>query len=342
MKTQNGLILPPRENIDPELHPILTRRYTIVTPIMEALIAETVQWINNGVTGAIIEGDPRRGKTKARRLMAQVLPMHFPRLPVFQMIARHYAHPSERVFFGDLLKAFKHSMYSEGTAAQRRDRLMEGVVSVVQSSGQDRLVLFIDQAHRLLEMHYDWLVDFHDELSERGIELFVFLIGQREIATVCDELRRAGKTQIIGRFMADRVRYFGIRSVKDLKACLASYDDKSRFPDDTDWTFTRYYFPEAYAAGWRLAHHAEAFWAAFDEVRRHGAVSGAMEIPMQHFVRAVERFLLDAELSAQGEPVVSSAKLNDYVAATLFAGSLRNQWQVADGDEEEEGEGRDE
>ncbi len=334
---KKGLILPPRESIDSELHPILTRRYTIVTPMMEALIAEMVQWINNGVTGAIIAGDPRRGKTKARRLMAQILPMHFPRLPVFHMIARLYAHPSERVFFGDLLKAFKHSMHSEGTAAQRRDRLMEGVVSVVQSSGQDRVVLFIDQAHRLMEMHYDWLVDFHDELNERGIELFVFLIGQLEIVTVCDELRRAGKTQIICRFMIDSIKYFGIRSVKELKACLSSYDDKSRFPDDTDWTFTRYYFPEAYAAGWRLAHHADAFWAAFDEVRRHGSVRGAMEIPMQHFVRAAERFLLDAELSPGGEPIVSSEKLNQYVAATLFAGSLRNQWQVSDedGDDDE-------
>ena len=336
MKRKQELVLPARETIDPQLHPIHTRRYTIVTPMMEALLAETVQWIKNGVTGAIIQGDPRRGKTKARRLMAQLLPKYFPRLPVFQMIARHYAHPSERVFFGDLLKAFKHTMYSAGTAAQRRDRLMESAVSVVQSSGQDRLVLFIDQAHRLMESHYDWLVDFHDELSERGIELFVFLVGQREIATVCEELRRANKNQILGRFMIDQVRYFGIRSAKELKACLNAYDEKSCFPDGTDWTFTRYYLPGPYGAGWRLADHAEVFWNAFDEVRRHGAVSGALEIPVQHFVRTVERFLLDAKLSPEGNPVVSSKDIGDYVAATLFAGSLRNQWEVSDDSDEEE------
>lgn len=304
------------------------------------LVAEIVQWIKNGVTGAIVEGNPRLGKTKARRFIALSLAGHFPRLPVYSMIARLYAHPSERVFFGDLLKAFKHAMYAEGTAAQRRDRLIEGVTSIVQSSGQERLVLLIDQAHRLLEMHYDWLVDLHDELSERGIELFVFLFGQKELSTIREELRRAGKTQIVGRFMVDRIEYRGIRTVTELKACLNCYDEDTRFPEDTDWTFSRYFFPDAYARGWRLTQQTHAVWKAFEEVRRHGVLSGPMEIPMQHLVRTVERILTEATVSGSGEPEITHTQLVQFVASTLFASVPRDAKLVEVDDEEEDADVR--
>lgn len=334
MNTKQELRLPDRNSIESERHPLLTRRYTLITPMIESLNSEIVQWIKNGVTGGIIEGDPRLGKTKCRRFVGFALSRHFPRLPVYSMIGRLYAHPSERVFFGDLLKAFRHSMYAEGSAAQRRDRLIEGVGGLVQSSGQEKIVLLIDQAHRLQEMHYDWLVDFHDELSERGIELFVFLFGQRELTSIRDELRRAGKTQIIGRFMVDRLEYHGIRSLSEMKACLSCYDEHARFPEDTDWTFTRYFLPDAFAKGWRLSQHAAAFWKAFEDVRRHGVMHGPMEIPMQHFVRTVERFL--TEFRTEGSsPIVSHTQLVQFVAATIFA-AIPRDGQFRDEDEDEE------
>ena len=332
MNKKKELILPPRESIDPQSHPIVTRRYTLITPMIEALLAEAVQWITNGVTGALIIGEPRRGKTKGRRLLAKLLAVNFPGLPVFSMIAMCYDHTSERVFFGDLLKAFKHSMHAEGTAAQRRDRLLEGIVSAVQASGQDRVVLLVDQAHYLLEMHYHWLVDLHDVLSERGIELFVFFFGQPELSAVCEELRRAGKTQILGRFMVDRLQYFGIRSIKELRGCLKAYDEKAFYPEGSDWSFSRYYFPRAFEAGWCLARLAPMFWKAFDEVRRHGAVSAAMEVPMQHFVRMVERFFLECSDIETLDPKISQEQLNKFVASTLFASIPRDQSPDTDDD----------
>ena len=132
-------------------------------------------------------------------------------------------------------------MHLDGTAAQRRDRLTESVVRMVRRSGQHRFVLLIDQAHRLHQIQYEWLIDLHDEINEAGVDFYVFLIGQRELSAICDELRRSGKTQIIGRFMVDRVEYFGIRTERELQECLACYDERTAFPEGTDWTFTRYF-----------------------------------------------------------------------------------------------------
>lgn len=335
------LRLPPRESIPFDRHPLNTRRYTVPTPMILALVAIISAWIKNGITGAYIEGDPRRGKTKARRLICVLLQKIFPRLPVFSMIARLYVHPSERVFFGDLLRAFKHSLYSEGTAAQRRDRLVEGIVNAAQSAGQEKVVLLIDQAHRLMELHYDWLVDLHDELSERGIELFVFLFGQKELSTIAEELKRAGKTQILGRFLVDHVQFFGIRTKKDLKLCLTCYDESCRFPEDTDWTFTRYCLPQLFERGWRLADLTEAFWKAFEDVHRRSSARSRLEIPMQHFVRTVERLLIEFEGGAKGEAVVTHQKLAGFVADTGFGSIARGDAPIPDADEEEEEENGD-
>jgi len=328
--------LPPHESINRELHPILTRKYTLVTPMMRALVSEIVQWIKTGTTGGIVSGSSRVGKTKTRRFVAQTLPDFFPRLPTYSLIARLYKLPSERVFFGDMLKAFKHAMHAEGTAAQRRDRLVEGVVNIAQTSGQDRVVLLIDQAHNLLETHYEWLVDFYEELNERGIELSVFLFGQKELITTYEELRRAGKNQIIARFMADRMEYFGIRSVNELKACLVCYDERSRFPEDSDWTYTRYFVPEAFAHGWRLASHADTFWKVFEEVNRRRLVPGRMEVTLQHFARTVERFLVDVELSDTGEPILSHSSLVQFVVATFDVPRPHQYSSLSDEEDDEE------
>jgi hypothetical protein len=54
-------------------------------------------------------------------------------------------------------------------------------------------------------------------------------------------------------------------------------------------------------------------------VRRHGAIAGSLEIPMQHFVRTVERFFLESHESGVSEPAVSHEQLTRIVSATLFA-----------------------
>ena len=286
--------------------------------MLQEMAAFVVDWVKNSVPGGIIEGDPRTGKTKMRRGLAQVLKQQFVGILVFPMIAREYIYPSERTFFGDLLKAVGHKMHLDGTAAQRRDRLTESIIRMVRRSGQNRFILLIDQAHRLKLIEYEWLVDLHDEVNEGGVDFFVFLIGQRELSGICDELRRSGKTQIIGRFMAARAEYFGIRTERELRECLVCYDERTSFPEGTNWTFTRYFFPEAFAKGWRLAGLAPLLWRLFSEIRTPSSGTGGIEIPLQCFCRVVERFMTEARKQSNGDPVVSERELAEFIAGTCY------------------------
>ena len=55
--------------------------------------------------------------------------------------------------------------------------------------------------------------------------------------------------------------------------CLDSYDTTC-FPRGTDWSFTRFFIPNAVRSGYRLAHDSQLLWNAFDEVHNKNGLPG--------------------------------------------------------------------
>ena len=139
------------------------------------------------------------------------------------------------------------------------------------------------------------LRDVHDHLDRLQIRLFTFLVGQQELLAVKTALQRAKKTQIVARLMVEELAFFGIRNVRDVATCLAGYD-KTNFPRASDWSFTRFYLPQAVAAGYTLAFDAGLLWAAFEQLHHKHGLPGELEIPMESFARAVEIVLKESEL----------------------------------------------
>lgn len=88
--------------------------------------------------------------------------------------------------------------------------------------------------------------------------------------------------------------FFGIRNVRDVATCLYGYD-QTHFPRASDWSFTRFYLPQAIDGGYRLSDDAPLLWAAFEQHHKHG-LPGELEIPMESFARAVEIVLKESEL----------------------------------------------
>lgn len=89
-------------------------------------------------------------------------------------------------------------------------------------------------------------------------------------------LQHARKTQIVARLMVEELGFVGIRNVRDVATCLDGYD-QTNFPRASDWSFTRFYVPQAVASGYRLAHDAGLLWSAFERLHhRHG-------LPGPHF-----------------------------------------------------------
>jgi hypothetical protein len=283
----------PTPNLRPKVHarthPIETHKYLIFTPAVYVFFRIVLQWIESGASGGMIYGKPRHGKTSAIKCVATLLVEEFKMpLPIVTVCCKDHQHPGENAFFEDLLYDVGHVLWSAGKTSAKRRRFTEYLTELVEKSGQGRLVLFIDEAQKLHEQHYKWLIDLHNELERRCIVLTVLLVGQDELRHQFSAFQMTKKAQIIGRFMVRQMRFSGITDGKEMRECLANYDTDSEYPPESGFSFTRYYFPSAFESDLRLEHYAPMVTQAFREVREEAQLPLTREIPMQYFCRTVE------------------------------------------------------
>lgn len=319
-KTKHRVAPNPRPKVAPRAHPIESHRYRIFTPAVYVFFRVVLQWIHSGATGGMIYAKPRHGKSCAIKCVATLLIEELKvALPIVTVCCRDYQRPTEGRFFEDLLKDLGHALYASGNSSAKRHRLTEYLTELVEKSGQDRLILFIDEAQKLHEQHYKWLIDLHNELERREIVLIVLLVGQDELLNQFSAFQFARKTQIIGRFMVRQLRFSGITNEADLRNCLANYDNGSEYPPESGYSFTRYYFPSAFESNLRLENYAPILWQAFKEIREETQLPLTRELPMQYFCRTVEYVLTHFGTLGELSKDLSLAQWKDAIRQSGYA-----------------------
>lgn len=256
-----------------------------------------------------------------------ILPGEFDTTPMYFFLCRKYKNPSEGTFFEDLLKDLGHSAAFSGKANVKRVRLLKFLLEQADTAGQNRIIFFIDDAQRLHEIHYDWLMDIYNELDRAGISLTVFLVGQDELLHQRSVFLELGKHQIIGRFMVQQHQFKGIMNINDLRECLNGYDENCEYPHDSGWSYTRYYFPEAFDNNYRLENCAEDIYKVIEQLRTEAGIrKKSFEIPMQYLTLTIEYALRN--FGADGKELdwlnqnnwVEAVKNSGYIEAEIYQG----------------------
>lgn len=242
-------INPPRSVI--QAHPIETGIYFIDTQEISITSRKIVTWIEAKSTGGIIYGNPRLGKTHAIKYTMNILRDEYgSKINYYYIPWRSYQRANESTFFEDLLLATNHA-FTSGRSNIKRDRLFKYLLTTGEYNDKKQIVFFIDDAQRLLNMHYEWLMDIYNELYQFGITLTVILIGQYELEHLRSSFNVGDKKQLIGRFMIKEHEFKGLTSISDIKYLLAGFDYAAEYPIGSGWSFTRYFFPEGFALGYR-------------------------------------------------------------------------------------------
>lgn len=304
-------------------HPIETGRYLLPTNEINRLYQKINQCLNNRFPGAIIYGRPRLGKTRAIKYLTLILPETFNNLPIFFIKCRQYKNPNEAVFFEDILRDVGHSVIFSGKANIKRDRLMKCLLEKADISGQKRIVFFIDDAQRLHELQFGWLMDIYNELDSNGTSLTVFLVGQKELADQRSVFINLDKQQIIGRFMVQQYKFKGIITKEDLYECLSGYDLECEFPENSNFSFTRFYFPKAYDDNeFRLVNYTDDLFSIFKELRQKAGLKSSFEIPMQYFTSTIEFVLINYGIEGKD---LSNISKNQWVEAIEYSGYIDSE-----------------
>ena len=279
-------------------HPLRRRTYRVPTPSIAAFRTLIDECLFLYISGALIHGRPRMGKSYAIEFVRRDLEQRFPKLSIYKMRCTRSQAPSENSFFATLLNVAKHPAQSSASKAALRGRLVHKLRQVADQRGDDRVVLFIDEAQNLREIEYEWLRDVHDELENHELRLFTFLVGQTQLLAQKSVLQAQDKDQIVARFMVEELAFKGIASGGECSAVMAAYDH-GEYPAQSGWNYTRFYVPQAYSAGLRLGESGARLWEAFSDAHITARLEGPVEIPMKYFTSAIEAaLLLSAERDA--------------------------------------------
>lgn len=270
-------------------HPVETGRYRIPTIEIARMYETIMRWVENRSPGGIVHGRPRIGKTEAIRYMIKNMKSNISsNLPVYHILCDQHNKPNENTFFENLLRDIGNGLSLTGNSNAKRERLMKFFLVQGETSAMNHIILFIDDAQRLFEIQYGWLMDIHNLLNNNNISLTVILVGQDELIHQKNAFIQAKKAQIIGRFMIHEYKFTGIKNIQEMNACLKGYDIDSEYPPESGWTFTRYFFPEAFLQGSRLENCAEDLFTSFSNLRIENGLKKSFEIPMQYLTLTIE------------------------------------------------------
>ncbi|MFA6062938.1 MAG: ATP-binding protein [Gallionella sp.] len=279
-----------RELTSIQNHPALTGQYRIPTTSILEFMDIIIEWINNRNPGGIVMGQQRHGKSCAIEYITKNLAFQLGSpVSIFSFECKKHQKESENRFFEDMLIKIKHKATSTGSPSKKRARLVEYILEKTQAE-KGYMVIIMDEAQKMMLEYYEYLADFHNDIVSAGFSPLFILVGQPELINMKSSLRGAKKSQIIGRFMLREHYFHGLTDLDAVKGATYAYDTQTEYPENSECSYSRYFFPDAYENGWRLSSEAERIKRGFDNARIKNQLSISSDIPMQYFCTSVENF----------------------------------------------------
>ncbi|HEL2733968.1 TPA: ATP-binding protein [Streptococcus suis] len=272
-------------------HPIETGHFIISTPQIEELAEKIQFWLDNHISGAIVYGKPRIGKTYALKLISETLFKQAYNIPSFYMSAIRENRPSESAFYTNLLRAFRHPHISNSggrSAYHKRSKLLDYLLLVAKDNQQERIILLIDEAQNLTDFHYDWLIGIYNELDYRGVQLITFLVGQQQLKNQKETFLDIGMEQIVGRFMMDSSQFYGVRTKSEVHSILQTFDFETEFPIGSKQTYTQYYFGDTL----KLSDYSTELFEALSRMYQNYGSDKKFDVPLLIFIPIIREALI--------------------------------------------------
>jgi len=281
-----------RPEIAEGMHPVELHDYKIPTRSIEEMANALHQWADIHLPGAIIYGAPRLGKSTAiLYCIEHIQEIMGVSMPAYIYSCAEQSNNRQDQFFEDLLFAVNYGLAESGKAKTKRRRLIQFLEEEARQSVVNRVILFIDEAQELSLMHIKALMDIHNQLKLKGISLILILVGQPELLELRNAYLASNQMQVTARLMANSFQFRGVRTERDVKRILRSFDSGSDYPEGSGWSFTRYFVPIAFKNGWRFANQSSTIWRAFQEIRKDHGMRKLAQIPIEPFTSLIN-FLL--------------------------------------------------
>jgi GTPase SAR1 family protein len=261
------------------------------TPEIDRLLEVIKRWLWTGMTGGLIIGLVRVGKTTAIQTLVKRLEDRNGRfIPSYHLTI----HRRDRRTINSLARRLCLSIGTEIGERVDSDRLINHfanyLMDLAVNSETNKIVLFVDEAQRLSIDQIDAFAELHDDLKLRGVVLVVIFTGNdRECDHLVQGIVNKEKDHLLGRFFTQKQYFNGIVNIDGVKSCLQQYDTL-RHPDENSPTYTESFLSDDFQNGWRLVNAADYLWRGYTKYRKNLKLKSW---GMQYFVNATNILLID-------------------------------------------------
>lgn len=302
-----------------EEHPIKNREYLLPTPMLRAAYDAIKDRVWARGTGLVFMAPPRSGKTRCAIATMQQICDDFPNATVCLLTARRASRGAAGHIYKLILRALGHVT----GARTNEDLLFENLITDIRvqanTKGGRQFILFIDELQLLNNTDLEQLFCLHNALDLHKVRMTTVSFAQPEIVQRRTALMASNDRQIIARFLAEMRSFHTCLSSAELFVILEGYDEKSEYPEGSGWSYTRFFLPLAFAAGFRLSAHSQLIWKYLK------AVGGdEYPVPMEHLCLSIENLLM----MSWAEDSSSFTLTEENVKAAVESSGLRNFNQV--------------
>ena len=247
-----------------DLHPVVVwdRSFLLPTPVITESGKLVSSDVYNKRTGTGFVSPPRMGKTSCLLSMVESIREAFPATAVLFMEAYLSSNPTENAFYADMLKGAKFPLRHGRTGAERREQAKDLYLALGKDGDNRRVVLFVDEAQNWGECEWTWLKAVQTHLWRNGIALVVISFGQPQLIERRNSLIQTGRRDLTDRFLRRLRAFRAIRTLSDAEAIFKLFDE-TRFPESTGVSYSEFFFPQAFRAGWRFKHESKLALQAF-------------------------------------------------------------------------------
>ena len=277
-------------------HPIVADRAYFATRAVEAMYDQIESCIRHRDTGRCFVGVPRSGKTWAIEILSRGLRQVFANLVIISLNAKQHDKSTEKGFFGDFLEDVSVPFEDKTTALVRRRRCVQHIKTRCVQSDSSTVLMFVDEGQNWHADEFTWIRDLSNDLLKfDSVTLVLVLLAQSEISLTRSKFRSTNRGDLVGRYLRDPITLGGVQSQDDLEVVLKCCDDPSlhEYPDYSGVSYSEFFLPKAYAAGWRLKGESQLLWSCICNEVAHGT-SHPPNFGMAWIMNSIRDFLIRA------------------------------------------------
>jgi hypothetical protein len=272
-------------------HPLVKKSFLVVTPTIEWAYSQIRDTIWLRMPSMYFNSDPRMGKTQCAGAIVEAIKTEFNDRYV-QLVA------ADNTAMEGIVTSIANNMRLVIKPREKpvclRDRLLTHIECELASICGSHFVLVIDEMQSLRIIDYQHLQVIQNRLSMMRVCMTTIGFAQTEINSVRTSLLLSKDTAIVGRFLSERVDFMGCENVEWLKHTLLCFDESLIYPANSGCSYTNFFLPAAFQAGFRLHHSADLI---YDRAAACIHKSEGGTIPVAHLFSALAYLLVTARLS---------------------------------------------